>query len=124
MAYRPAIRALLLCGLAFGGCESDSSDLYRKFQGEDPRVRIAAAVEASDTKNPRAVPYLVDRLEDPEADVRFFSFLALKKITGKTMDWRYYDPPAARGEAVERWRQWLRQGRDEAYSDGENGSKQ
>jgi hypothetical protein len=34
--------------------------------------------------------------------------MSLQKITGQTMGYRYYDPPQERAEAVQRWRQWLK----------------
>ena len=89
------------------GCAVNSPDLYRRFQAEDPSVRIAAAVEAGRTKDPQAVSYLIDRLNDSEPDVRFFSYVALKNITGSTMDYHYYDSASKREHAIERWREWL-----------------
>jgi hypothetical protein len=35
------------------------------------------------------------------------SAIALEKMTGLTLDYRYYDPWPEREQAVERWRQWL-----------------
>ncbi len=115
MVYRPAIAASLYFGLVFvSGCGAGGDmGLYQKFQAEDPSLRIEAAAEAARIRDPKTLPYLVDRLEDSEPDVRFFSFQALKEMTGKTMDWRYFDRPQRRAVAVSRWRQWLRRGREE-----------
>ncbi len=57
------------------------------------------------------VPYLVDRLSDTEEDVRFYAFLALRRITGETMGYEYFSPPQKRAEAIQRWRAWLSAGR-------------
>jgi hypothetical protein len=90
-----------------GGCATPSAELYRQFQSEDPAQRIDAAVKAGDAKDKGSIPYLVERLNDDESEVRFFSFLALKKITGQTMGYEYYLPLADREAAVQRWREWM-----------------
>ncbi len=130
MVYRPAIAASLYFGLVFfgscaGGCVGGDTGLYQRFQDEDPSVRIEAAIEAAALGDAKALPYLVDRLEDSEPDVRFFSFQALKEMTGKTMDWQYYDRPERRAIAVSKWRQWLRRrsGNDGPQSSDIGGEK-
>ena len=118
MAYRPAIVTFIYFGLVLGsGCIAGDANLYQKFQAEDPSLRIEAALEAARAGDPKALPYLVDRLEDSEPDVRFFSFQALKELTGKTMGWKYYGRPALRAVAVSKWRQWLRQERKTQSND-------
>jgi hypothetical protein len=102
---------LLVCALT--GCVR-RSDLARDFQSEDPKVRIAAIRESGRGKVESAVPYLVDRLTDSEAEARMFSIIALEKITGLTHGYRYYDEPSVRGEAVGRWRKWLGDNRAES----------
>jgi len=100
--------------VAAPGCdvpESMNLTLYERLQDENPSVRIKAILEAGDRKDPKAVPFLVDRLSDNARDVRMFAILALAKTTGTRMDYRYYDPPARRAEAVKRWRKWLAAGR-------------
>jgi hypothetical protein len=88
------------------GCTAQS-DIAGDFQHEDPKTRIAAIHKAGQDKLESAVPYLVDRLTDSEAEVRMFAIIALQKITGLTHDFHHYDGPPARLEAVERWRKWL-----------------
>lgn len=103
-----------LCSTA--GCGPPAQDLYARLQHEDPSVRNQAIAHAGRTKDPKAVPYLVDRLTDTQEDVRFFAVLALRRTTGKTMGYRYYDPPDKRRAAVRRWREWVAGGRTEAAS--------
>jgi len=102
--------ALCLLG-GLGGCQSDRSGLYARFQDENPSVRLEAVREAGRTGDPAAVSYLIDRLTDSEDDVRFFAILTLERIADlpgdRRLGYRYYDPPARRAEAVERWRKWL-----------------
>lgn len=107
------VKTLLVTILAVGlswlslGCGSLRQNVSAGFQNENPAARIAAVALAGRTKDQAAVPFLIDRLTDTEQDVRFFTIIALKQITGKTMGWNYYDPSAERDQAVGRWRQWL-----------------
>ena len=89
------------------GCGSSVSDSAAGFQDEDPARRIEAIARAGRNRDERTVPFLIDRLTDSQGDVRFFAIIALKKTTGKTMGWNYYDPPPKRTEAVRKWRKWL-----------------
>ncbi|MBT3200966.1 MAG: hypothetical protein HN350_13770 [Phycisphaerales bacterium] len=88
------------------GCDKPG-DIASGFQNEDPKVRISAIRRAGQEKDQSATPYLVDRLSDSEAEVRMFSIIALKEITGLTNGYRYYDPVVARDKAIEKWRLWL-----------------
>jgi len=90
-----------------GGCTPSGGRLHDQFQHEDPAVRLEAVRTAGATRDAGHVPYLVDRLTDSETDVRFFAILALDRITGKRMGYRYYETPEKRSRAVRRWRNWL-----------------
>ena len=133
-AWRTTLTApLLVAAIWAGGCRPDSAgpnsqqqdpnqpqrtrrapapvgSLYHRLQHEDPSVRMAAVLEAGRWKRIKAVPYLVDRLTDSEAEVRFAAIQALQKITGQTMGYRYYEPSTKRDEAARRWRKWLGEG--------------
>jgi HEAT repeat protein len=89
------------------GCSAPTPNLCQRLQDEDPSVRVAAVIEAGKTKDPNAIPFLVDRLGDTETEVRFFAALALEKITGQTRGYRYYESSDRREEAIACWRQWL-----------------
>ena len=115
------LRTILLAAVGVwvcstAGCGPPAADLYARFQHEDPSVRNQAIALAGRTKDPKAVPYLVDRLTDTQEDVRFFAVFALRRTTGKTMGYRYYDPPDKRAAAVRRWREWVAEGGKEAAS--------
>ncbi len=97
--------ALALCGSL--GCGPPRGGLYTKLQAEDPSARLEGVIEAGQSQDPQAVPYLIDRLTDSEQDVRFFAILALDRITGQTLGYRHYAPLAERLEAAQRWREWL-----------------
>jgi HEAT repeat protein len=103
-----AIGVLFLAALVSSGCDAPGGTLYQRLQHEDPSVRIQAMCQAARQNDTEALPYLVDRLNDDEADVRFFAIVALEKMTGQRMGYEHYAPALERAEAVERWRQWLR----------------
>ncbi|MBL7220733.1 MAG: HEAT repeat domain-containing protein [Phycisphaerae bacterium] len=103
--------SLSACFLA--GC-GGRRDIAADFQDEDPKTRIAAIRGAGREKLESAVPYLVDRLTDSEAEVRMFAIIALQEITGLAHGYRHYDPATLRQEAVERWRKWLSGSRDQS----------
>jgi len=90
------------------GARRGGMTLYERFQDADPAVRVAAAIEAGQTKDPRALPYLVDRLTDSEPEVRLAAGVALRKATGEASDLRYHAPPEQREQAAARWRQRLK----------------
>ena len=57
--------------------------------------------------NPR-LNAIVTLLDDEDPAVRFYAIGALERIAGDRKGYDYFDDdPAARGPAVERWRQWL-----------------
>ncbi len=83
--------------------------LYKRLEDDNPSVRLAAIVQAGQARDKAAAGQLVKGLGDSDGDVRFLSFVALKRITGQTMGYRYYDPPEVRAQAIQRWRQWLKE---------------
>jgi len=102
----PHILWIFLSACFLVGC-GGQRDIAGDFQDEDPKTRIAAIRGAGQDKLESALPYLVDRLTDSEAEVRMFAIIALQEITGLTHDYHHYGGAAARREAVERWRKWL-----------------
>ncbi len=100
---------VLSAGIALAGCvasDETSMTLYEQLQAEDPALRIQAAKKAAQNDDRQAVGLLIDRLTDPEADVRLFSHMALQKITGQDFGWRPWEPADDRYEAARRWRAW------------------
>lgn len=98
------VSALLLAGCTVG------NDLYKDFEHAAPAKRMKAVIRAGEAKDEKAVPHMVALLTDSEPEVRMFTILALRKITGKTMNpaYRYFDRAAVRIEATEEWLKWAR----------------
>jgi HEAT repeat protein len=109
--YGRAIKlgAAFIATLAIGGCmvsPEPVGDVMTSLQSTDPSLRARAVVKAGNNQDPRAIPLLIDRLEDPDPSVRMFAGTALRKITGEDMGWLFYESAHTRQEAVKRWRQW------------------
>lgn len=103
--------SLALLAAASAGCSGPGATPCRPIaaalQSGNPADRAGGAIRASQTNEQSAVPLLVELLEDPAADVRLFAIQALKRLTGQTLGYHYYDPPSRRRQAADRWRQWL-----------------
>ena len=97
-----------LC-LPTAGCRFGRQPLASALQSENPATRVQASHRAGRERDRSAIPLLVERLEDPAADVRLYAIGALRRITGKTLGYRYYDSPDKRLQAVQRWRKWVRE---------------
>jgi hypothetical protein len=100
---------VLIATLTIGGCAvtpDPVGDVMTSLQSTDPSLRTRAVVKAGNEQDARAIPLLIDRLEDSDSGVRMFAGMALRKITGEDMEWRFYEANRKRHEAVKRWRQW------------------
>lgn len=104
----------VVSAVVFTGCVASTptgGSVYTRLQSEDPSVRIQAAVEAGKDRDRKAIPLLVDCLDDTESDVRMFAGMSLKRIVGEQtyngIGWKFYLTRAERREAVQRWRAWV-----------------
>jgi hypothetical protein len=90
------------------GCDSPKKiGGLADLENPDPAVRIRAIKWAGENQVHQAVPLLVDRLQEQNRSVRFYAIMALSRITGNDMGFNYKADPAARAEAVKKWRQSL-----------------
>lgn len=78
-------------------------------QSPDPSVRIKAVIYAANARDARAIPLIIDRLEDEDEAVRISAIESLRQMTGQDLGYRSFDPPYLRGQAVARWRHWLKE---------------
>jgi HEAT repeat protein len=101
----------LLLAIIASGCAANKSPsaILAGLQSENPSKRMEACIAAAQQRERSAVPLLVDRLGDSDADVRFCAIRALCDITSQTFGYEYYQDEGQRAEAVARWRQWLRE---------------
>ncbi len=91
--------------LLAGGCAAPRP--VRNVTNPDPSGKIPAIKQAVRDKNARAAPQLVKDLNSEDPAVRFFAIGALRRLTGETLGYQYFDDEPARTPAVKRWEQWL-----------------
>jgi len=102
-------RRFSLSVLAFGlvqltlGCADNWRD---QIQSPDPVARARSIAKAAQWSDRKAIPLIVDRLEDEDGAVRMVAIMALKQIVGKDFGYRPYDPLHLRSLSVRRWRDW------------------
>jgi hypothetical protein len=92
-------------GILAGGCFSPDPV---SLNSDSPASAIPAIKQAADNNDRKAIPRLVDDLNDPDPAIRFAAIQALEKMTGQTLQYQYYDDELERRSAVQRWRQWLK----------------
>jgi len=95
------------------GCTSTVAN----FHGQDSAERIRAIRRAAEGNHRSAIPLIVERLEDDDQAVRFYAILALDRLTGERLGYDYAKPSWKRADAVERWWEYVRQGRHAAGAD-------
>lgn len=98
---------ILAAAFMAGGC-AKPDHFQANFQSENAGDRILAIRQAGEAKDRKAVPQIVDRLDDEDDGVRFFAILALERITGTRLGFDYAAPHPARYAAVARWRDYVR----------------
>ncbi len=96
---------IMPCVMAWAGCQGPQGQAG--IHSPDPRERCLAIRAAAEAKDIRAVPLLVDRLEDEDEGVRFYAILALDRITGDRFGYDYAKPAWERAGAVDRWRAYV-----------------
>lgn len=73
------------------------------FHSPDPASRLYAIHRAGEQRDRRAVPDLVEQLDNDDPVVRLMTIQALDRITGTRLGYNPYAPPAQRREAIDRW---------------------
>lgn len=89
------------------GCARVARPSHRAMQSPIVADRVSAVRAAAERGDRASVPQLVDRLDDEDAVVRFAAVVALERITGTRLGYRYGASAGERAAAVERWRRFL-----------------
>ena len=97
--------------MASVGCRLGVARYPEALTARDPKLRIRAIRAAGQRRDVQAIPLLIDRLEDEDEAVRFYAIQALRQITGSALGYLYYKPASHRGQAVDRWRRYVRDAR-------------
>jgi len=104
-ALAPARAVLLglLAGLLTLGCAPSEKP---SLTASDPHAQNEWIAEAVKTGDWSAVQGLIELLDSTDPAERLVAIGALRSITGQDHGYRIADPPALRGEAVDRWAAW------------------
>jgi len=87
-----------------GGCARPTG---RGLADDDASFKIPAIKSAVAAKDDKAIPQLVEDLESDDSAVRFYAIEGLRRLTGETFDYLFYDDEADRRGPVEKWKEWL-----------------
>ncbi len=104
---RSVVWAGVLLGVLLPGCAPSPE---RSLKNPDPSGKIPAIKQAAQSRNDKAEPDLIRNLSDEDPAVRFYAIEALRRLTGQTFGYLYYDDDDHRQAAVQRWQQWLAAG--------------
>jgi hypothetical protein len=96
--------AAVMLVIAFG-CTEPRGPLSVKSQ--DPTLKVPAIKQDVHNRNQADVAQMVNDLSDDDPAVRFYASEGLRRLTGETFGYHYYDDEDTRKPAVKRWKQWL-----------------
>jgi len=68
--------------------------------------RMQGVMTVGEERNWRALPQVIERLEDDDESVRLMSARVLQEMTGEDFGYKAYAPEHERREAANRWRNW------------------
>lgn len=97
---------MVLIFLTLTGCARPAG---RGLVDDDPSFKIPAIKQAAETQDTRAIPLLIESLDDDDPAVRFYAIQALKRLTGETFGYRFYEDASQRRDSVDQWKEWLKQ---------------
>ena len=92
-------------GFAGAGCTAPRPPLV--VTNPDPSVKIPAYKKAVRAKDRAAVRQFVKDLDSDDPAVRLYAIDALRRMTGNTFGYRYYQSDEQRRPAVDKWNEWL-----------------
>jgi len=95
---------LMVVGLVAGCTAPRAKPLITE---EDPANKIPAISMAVQKKDLGAAKQLVTDLDSDDPAVRFYAIEGLRRLTGQTFDYLFYDDAVARKPAIGRWQEWL-----------------
>lgn len=73
----------------------------------DPSEKIPGIVRAVRKRDLPKARHMVKDLASDDAAIRMFAIGGLRRLTGETFGYNYYDDEEAREPAVKKWQEWL-----------------
>jgi len=110
------VRLLMCWSLsALFGC-GGAGPHAKSLTDSDPASKIPAIKQKVRQKDLESVGQLVKDLESDDPAVRFYAIEGLRRLTGETYEYRYYESEDQRKLAVEKWKRWMSPKSSEADS--------
>ena len=101
-AWLPILLLLASCSTL----EPSTGNLEQDLRHRDPRLRVLAARSVVNEERTDLIPLLVDNLSDRDSSVRFWTAIALRKLTGQNFGFKSHAPTGERRRAIQRWQEW------------------
>ena len=92
---------------SMGGCFGGDGPVV-SLKSDEAAGRIPAMQQAAKRKDKSAYPDLIANLNDDDPAVRFYAIESLRRMTGQTLGYRYFEDETHRQESVQRWKDWLK----------------
>ena len=97
------------CALLGAGCSEPRGPLSVK--SDDPDLKIPAIKQDVQQRRTQDLAQMVSDLDNEDPAVRFYAIEGLRRLTGRTFEYHYFDDENNRRPAVNRWKEWLKQQR-------------
>lgn len=91
-------------GVPIGGCRPPAP--RRPLLDQDPVFVIPAMRQTAQAQRLRDMPRLIELLNSEDSAIRLHAIQTLRSLTGETFGYQFWDTPAQRRGAVERWRRY------------------
>jgi hypothetical protein len=101
------VGAVMPCAVLFITACSPPRDPI-SVKSSDPTLKIPAIKQDVRERNTTDVAQMVKDLDSDDPAVRFYSIEGLRRLTGDTFGYHYYDDDAQRRPAVMRWEEWMK----------------
>lgn len=98
------VLGMVLCVGACGGPRGALS-----VKSNDPTLKIPAIKKDVRNRSTTDVGQMVKDLDSDDAAVRFYAIEGLRRLTGDSFGYHYYDDGDERLSALRRWKEWLKQ---------------
>ena len=101
-------RSALICLLAavVSGC-GGAGPQAKSITDPDPASKIPAIKQKVREKDLTSAQQMVKDLESDDSAVRFYAIEGLRRLTGETFGYHYYESEEQRKPAIDQWKQWL-----------------
>ncbi len=99
------VAAIAALGAALRDKAAD--DLQPLLDDSDDRVKLAAARAVANYGGRDSLPALVKLLSSDDREVRVWSSVALRELSGKHFEFSAYDKPEKRAESIKKWQDWI-----------------